>query len=113
MRAFHKLTPDETFIFHFRNDFPEIGDRWEPEKHSTRRAITVAIVFFGDRAYTGVAPCSWQDQFTRKIGYRMALGRAMRDAGGNLAPLNQPPSHRTKLEWARDIAEEINGNYRK
>lgn len=113
MRAFHKLTPDETFIFHFRNDFPEIGDRWEPEKHSTRRAITVAVVLFGEVAYTGVAPCSWQDQFVRKVGYRMALGRALRDAGEKVAPLRRTVAYPSNLEWARDVAEDINGNFRR
>jgi len=104
MRAFHKLKPDETFIFHFRNDFPEIGDRWEPEKHSTRRAVTIAIIVFGGFVYDGAAPCSWQDQFNRKIGYRMALGRALRQAGR---------MYDAKLKWARDLAELINGEYRR
>ena len=129
MRAFHNLTPDETFIFHFRHDFPEIGDRWEPEKHSPRRAITVAIIVFGGVVYVGMAPCSWQDQFNRKIGYRMALGRALRQAGrmydalGHHNSDNQYPffdidrqdevDMKTKLQWARVFAEGINGGYRR
>lgn len=111
MRAFHKLKPDDTFIFHFRND---TGSPPERDKNLFKqRAVTVAIVFVGEAAYSGVAPCSWQDQFTRKIGYRMALGRAMLDASKAFAPCKQPPSYRTRLEWARDKAEEINGNYQR
>ena len=123
MRAFHNLTPDETFIFHFRHDFPEIGDRWEPEKHSPRRAITVAIIVFGGVAYVGMAPCSWQDQFNRKVGDRMALGRAKRQAGRMYEALGHhnsnyefpslPREAETKQKWARDLAERINGEYRR
>ncbi len=124
MRAFHKLTPDKTFIFHFRND------TGSPPSHKhlfKRKAITVAIIVFGGVAYVGMAPCSWQDQFNRKIGYRMALGRAKRQAGRMYeslghhnsnyeypGPLSEHPLRESegKQKWARDLAERINGEYR-
>ncbi len=144
MRAFHKLKPDETFIFHFRNDLirkvadPTSGDgepkRWESDnsplsllkKTFKRRAMSVAIIVFGGVAYVGAAPCSWQDPFNRKIGYRMALGRALRQAGRMYDTLGYHNSDeqypffdidrrgpgvpvKTKLQWARALAEGING----
>jgi len=138
MRAFHKLTPDETFIFHFRHDGirrlvatePKMKFRWEnrvfSKKPSTRRAVTAAIVVFGGVAYVGTAPCSWQDQFNRKIGYRMALGRALRQAGrmyealghhnsndkypyavGEERLLRDGQASRTqKFQWAKELLKE-------
>ena len=124
MRAFHKLEPDETFIFHFRNDTEEEKENRNLFK---RKAVTIAIIVFGGFVYDGAAPCSWQDQFNRKIGYRMALGRALRQAGRMYDALGHHNSEdeypffdttpevdmKTKLKWARDLAELINGEYRR
>ena len=119
MRAFHKLTPDETFIFHFRYDLhrPISGGVPVPMQDKElfmRRALTVAIIFVGDTAYIGVAPCSWQDQFIRKVGYQMALGRAKRAADvtyGQSAGSGGVITSKDKLEWARATAEKIKRDY--
>jgi len=117
------------FVFHFRHDYDWIGKTSVTSKLLQdifkRRAVTVVVLVFGGSAYIGEATCSWQDQFNRKIGYRMALGRAKRDAGRMYdamgyhgsdckypyAPMDDGITMKTKVQWALKIAKETDRAY--
>ena len=48
---------------------------------SPRGGTTIARVSVGGRRGEGVARCSDQDNFSKRIGREIAVGRALKDAG--------------------------------
>ena len=72
----------QVYVQHFRMDCCGDLKRYRkgrkdfvPEVHGGK---TVVIVVIGDTEYVGVALCSGKDQFCYKTGYKIALGRAMK-----------------------------------
>jgi hypothetical protein len=86
MRGFHALKPDHLFVFHVRNDFPEIpkGNIGSEVKLAGSRAATVVVVVKSRILAYGIARCQWKFPFNRKLARKVATGRALQALGTSI-----------------------------
>ena len=49
---------------------------FEKDKEGKRTGKTIAVLFDGDQRFIGISHCSKKDQFSKKIGKTIAIGRA-------------------------------------
>jgi hypothetical protein len=78
MQKFHSLLKDKYHIeLVTHNREPELINNIPIRGKTT---ITISTPESGDEAFTGIAYCSIKDNFNKKVGYGIALGRALKEA---------------------------------
>lgn len=64
------------FVFHFRSDYVDKNGHLHSGEVDSRGGLTV--VFDPATKHFGAARCSKKDNYNRKLGMKIALGRAIR-----------------------------------